>query len=126
MPGQLPTYNGIILDATALIDFRCLRKWRWLRHTYAPLYVAQEVIDSDAIEEAERTAAQRHLMPLVLEQEEEFETFARLRLSHRLLSAADRSTVALALHRKIVCFSDDQGIVDACDSMGVGTAVPQS
>ncbi len=37
--------NGTILDATAIIDFRWLNEWEWLKQNYSPLYVAQEVLD---------------------------------------------------------------------------------
>ena len=46
--------NGTILDATALIDFRWLDEWEWLKKYYSPLYIAQEVLDSDNLEPATR------------------------------------------------------------------------
>lgn len=42
--------KGTILDATALIDFHWLDEWAWLEENYSPLYIAQEVLDSDRLE----------------------------------------------------------------------------
>ncbi len=49
--------NGTILDATALIDFRYLDEWEWLQRHYQPLYIAQEVLDSDHLEQSTRETA---------------------------------------------------------------------
>ncbi|MBD2186427.1 hypothetical protein [Aerosakkonema funiforme] len=46
---------GLILDATALIDFCWLEEWEWLQQQYSPLYIAQEVLDSDRLEVSSRT-----------------------------------------------------------------------
>ncbi len=56
--------NGTILDATALIDFRWLNEWEWLKKHYSPLYIAQEILDSDNLEPVTRQAAREHLKPL--------------------------------------------------------------
>lgn len=42
--------RGTILDATALIDFRWLKEWDWLEKYYSPLYISQELLDSERLE----------------------------------------------------------------------------
>ncbi len=49
--------NGTILDATALIDFCYLKEWGWLQQHYSPLYIAQELLDSDKLEMSTRQVA---------------------------------------------------------------------
>lgn len=46
----MPSHRGTILDATALIDFRWLDEWEWLQKHYSPLFIAQELLDSDRLE----------------------------------------------------------------------------
>jgi hypothetical protein len=88
--------NGTILDATALIDFRCLNEWGWLQQHYSPLYVAQELLDSDQLEPPTRQAANQYLTPLTLSTEEMFASFLEFSVRAPLLSVADRSTIANA------------------------------
>ncbi len=59
----MPYSEGLILDATALIDIAWLNEWEWLQQHYSPLFIAQEVLDSDRLEEATRKAATRYLKP---------------------------------------------------------------
>jgi hypothetical protein len=68
----MPFSKGTILDATALIDFYWLEEWGWLQKCYSPLFIAQEVLDSDRLEPATRQAATKYLGPLVLNTSEMF------------------------------------------------------
>jgi len=111
--------NGTILDATAIIDFRWLNEWEWLKQHYSPLYVAQEVLESDNLELPTRQAASLHLAPLTLDREEMFVSFLEFGVKAPLLSEADRSTLALARHRLLVCASDDGLVVKTCEQWGI-------
>lgn len=71
---------GLILDATALIDFCWLNEWFWLQQQYSPLYIAQEVLDSDRLEVATKEAAMRYLEPIALDTEEMFLSFMEFRI----------------------------------------------
>jgi len=62
----MQSLNGTILDATALIDFRWLNEWRWLQQNYSPLYIAQELLDSDQLEPPTRQAANQTFCLLLL------------------------------------------------------------
>lgn len=110
---------GLILDATALIDFCWLDEWEWLQQQYSPLFIAQEVLDSDRLEEATRAAATRYLEPLALDTEEMFLSFIEFQLKAPLLSEADRSTLALARHRFLLCVSDDSRMITVCEEYGI-------
>ncbi|MBC6477575.1 MAG: hypothetical protein GDA56_07085 [Hormoscilla sp. GM7CHS1pb] len=111
--------NGTILDTTAIIDFRWLNEWEWLKQNYSPLYVAQEVLDSDNLELPTRQAASEHLMPLTLDSEEMFVSFLEFGTQAPLLSEADRSTLALARHRLLLCASDDGLVIETCEKYGI-------
>jgi hypothetical protein len=115
----MPSFNGTILDATALIDFRWLNEWKWLQQRYSPLYIAQEVLDSDNLEAATRQAASEYLSPLSLETEEMFASFMEFRRRSLLLSEADRSTLAIARHQLLLCVSDDGLVVEICEEYGI-------
>jgi len=108
MPSPEPfgSYDGMILDATALIDFVYLEEWGWLKQHYAPLYIAQEVLDSDNLESKTREAATKHLTPIVLDTEPMFQRLIDFLREAPLLSIADRSTLAIAQHRFLLCASD--------------------
>jgi hypothetical protein len=95
--------NGTILDATALIDFRYLDEWEWLQQYYQPLYIAQEVLDSDHLEQSTRETAKKYLIPLPLETEEMFASFLEFGNKAPLLSEADRATLVLARHLLLLC-----------------------
>ena len=73
-------FDGIILDATALIDFEFLGDWDWLKTHYAPLYIAQEVLDSDNLTPQTRNTAAAYLTPICLDTEEMFASFMRFGL----------------------------------------------
>ncbi len=111
--------NGTILDATALIDFRFLDEWQWLEEHYSPLYIAQEVLESDNLELATRKTALTYLTPLTLDTEEMFVSFLEFGSKIPLLSIADRSTIAIARHRLLVCASDDGLVVETCEKYGI-------
>lgn len=115
----MPCSEGLILDATALIDFCCLNEWEWLQQYYSPLFIAQEVLDSACVEEATRQAAIRYLEPLRLDTEEMFLSFMEFQRSLPLLSEADRATLALARHRFLLCVSDDNRMITACEEYGI-------
>ncbi|MCT7985972.1 hypothetical protein NG796_22085 [Laspinema sp. A4] len=106
--------EGTILDATALIDFVYLGDWEWLKKQYGPLYIAQELLDSDNLEVETREMAVKHLTPICLETEAMFKSFLNFSLEAPLLSIADRSTLALAQHRVLLCASDDGLMVETC------------
>lgn len=106
--------NGTILDATALIDFCWLKEWEWLQKYYSPLYVAQEVLDSDRLEPPTREAAKNYLIALNLSTEEMFTSFLEFGAKEPLLSDADRSTIAIARHHLLICASDDGLVVKTC------------
>ena len=110
---------GLILDATALIDFCWLNEWEWLQQQYSPLYIAQEVLDSDRLEVATKEAAMRYLEPIALDTEEMFLSFMEFRIKAPLLSEADRSTLALARHRFLLCVSDDRRMIEVCEEYGI-------
>ncbi|NJN74929.1 MAG: hypothetical protein HC799_20215 [Limnothrix sp. RL_2_0] len=113
------SFEGVILDATALIDFEFLGDWDWLRERYAPLYIAQEVLDSDNLTFQTRTAAAKYLTPICLDTEEMFNSFMQFGLEAPLLSEADRSTLALAQHRFLLCASDDGLMVETCKKYAI-------
>lgn len=115
----MPLLNGTILDATALIDFCWLDEWEWLRRHYSPLYIAQEVLDSDRLEAQTGQAAQEYLTPLTLNTEEMFVSFLKFGLNAPLLSIADRSTIAIARHQLLICASDDGLVVETCKTYGI-------
>ena len=115
----MPSYEGLILDATALIDFCWLGEWEWLKQQYSHLYIAQEVLDSDRLEETTRKAAAQYLEAITLDTEELFLSFIEFRTRTPLLSEADRSTLALARHRFLLCVSDDSLIVKICNEYGI-------
>lgn len=115
----MPFSEGLILDATALIDFCWLGEWEWLQQQYNPLYIAQEVLDSDRLEQGSRQAATQYLESLALNTEEMFSSFIEFRLKSPLLSVADRSTLALARHRFLVCVSDDSLMIAICQEYGI-------
>jgi len=116
---SMPSSEGLILDATALIDFCWLGEWEWLQQQYSPLFIAQEVLDSDRLELATRQAATQYLEPLALNTEEMFLSFMQFRVSSPLLSEADRSTLALARHRFLLCVSDDSLMIAICQNYGI-------
>ncbi|AFY81543.1 hypothetical protein [Oscillatoria acuminata] len=111
--------NGTILDATALIDFRYLDEWEWLQRHYQPLYIAQEVLDSDHLEQSTQETAKKYLIPLSLETEEMFASFLEFGNKAPLLSEADRSTLVLARHQLLLCASDDNLVVKICQEYGI-------
>lgn len=115
----MPLLNGMILDATALIDFCWLNEWEWLKQHYSPLYIAQEVLDSDNLEVVTRQVADKHLIPLPLDTEAMFASFLEFGTKVPLLSEADRSTIAIARHRLLVCASDDGLVVETCETYGI-------
>lgn len=115
----MQSLNGTILDATAIIDFRWLNEWEWLKENYSPLYVAQEVLDSDNLELPTRQAASEHLMPLSLDSEEMVVSFLEFGTIAPLLSEADRSTLALARNRLLLCASDDGLVIKTCQEYGI-------
>lgn len=116
---SMPSFEGLILDATALIDFCWLNEWEWLQQQYSPLYIAQEVLDSDRLEVATREAAMCYLEPIALDSEEMFLSFIEFRIKAPLLSEADRSTLALARHRFLLCVSDDRQMIEICEEYGI-------
>lgn len=111
--------NGTILDATALIDFCWLEEWEWLQQHYSPLYIAQEVLDSDQLEPPTREAAKTYLTALNLSTEEMFASFLEFGVREPLLSAADRSTIAIARHQLLICASDDGLVVETCKAYNI-------
>lgn len=115
----MPSTEGLILDATALSDFCWLNEWEWLQQQYSPLFIAQEVLDSDRLEEATRQAATQYLEVLALDTEEMFSSFMEFRVRTPLLSEADRSTLALARHRFLLCVSDDNLIITICQKYDI-------
>ena len=115
----MPSLEGTILDATALIDFLWLNEWQWLQQHYSPLYIAQEVLDSDRLEPATRQAARKYLTSLSLDSEEMWASFLEFGRQVPLLSIADRATIAIARHRLLVCASDDALVVSTCSAYGI-------
>lgn len=115
----MQSFNGTILDATALIDFCYLNEWTWLQQHYSPLYIAQELLDSDQLEPSTRLAANQYLTPLNLSTEEMFASFLEFGVSASLLSIADRSTIAIARHQLLVCASDDGLVIETCNAYNI-------
>lgn len=110
----MPSRNGTILDATALIDFCWLNEWEWLQKYYSPLYIAQEVLDSDRLTDRTRQSAREYLTPLTLNTEEMFVSFLEFGSQFPLLSIPDRSTIAIARHQLLICASDDGLVIETC------------
>lgn len=110
----MQSLNGTILDATALIDFHWLCEWLWLQQHYSPLYISQELLDSDLLEPSTRIAAHQYLTPLTLSTEEMFASFVEFSVREPLLSVADLSTIAIARHELLICASDDGLVVETC------------
>jgi len=115
----MQSLKGTILDATALIDFRWLNEWGWLQQHYSPLYIAQELLDSDQLEPPTRQAANQYLTPLALSTEEMFTSFLEFSVRAPLLSVADRSTIAIARYQLLICASDDGLVVETCKAYGI-------
>jgi hypothetical protein len=115
----MQSLNGTILDATALIDFCYLNEWRWLQQHYSPLYIAQELLDSDQLEPPTRLAANQYLTPLNLSTEEMFTSFLEFSVRAPLLSIADRSTIAIARHQLLICASDDGLVIKTCEAYSI-------
>lgn len=111
--------NGTILDATALIDFCWLNEWEWLQSYYSPLYIAQEVLDSDQLEYPTREAAKTYLKALNLSTEEMFASFLEFGTREPLLSVADRSTITIARHQLLICASDDGLVIKTCERYNI-------
>jgi len=108
-------WKGMILDATALIDFQYLEDWDWLNNYYAPLYIAQELLDSDHLEAGTKTTAAEPLTPICMDTEVMFTSFYQFGQEARLLSIGDRSTLAISKHRFLLCASDDGLVVKFCE-----------
>lgn len=115
----MQSFNGTILDATALIDFCWLNEWEWLQQHYSPLYIAQEVLDSDQLELPTREAAKTYLTALNLSTEEMFASFREFGVREPLLSVADRSTIAIARHQLLICASDDGLVIKTCEAYSI-------
>lgn len=112
--------KGTILDATALIDFCYLKEWGWLQQQYSPLYIAQELLDSDQLEMSTRQVAHQYLTPLNISTEEVFASFLEFGEKTPLLSVADRSTIAIARHQLLICASDDGLVIETCKAYNIG------
>lgn len=110
---------GLILDTSALIDFKCLDEWSWLKENYSPLYIAQELLDSDNLEADTRQTASVYLQPLAMDTEAMLMSFMGLQAQYPLLSEADRATVAIAQHTPLCCATDDNLMVKACTSSDI-------
>lgn len=104
--------KGTILD-------HGLSEWEWLEKHYSPLCIAQEVLDSDNLESATLSAAKKYLTPLSLDTEEMFASFRYFGSKAPLLSVPDRSTIAIARHRLLVCASDDGLVIETCKAHGI-------
>ena len=115
----MPSFEGLILDATALIDFCWLGEWEWLQKQYSPLFIAQEVLDSDRLESTTQRAASQYLKPLTLNTEEMFSSFMEFQVISPLLSEADRSTLALARYQFLLCISDDNQMIKICKEYNI-------
>jgi hypothetical protein len=83
------------------------------------LYIAQEVLDSDQLELPTREAAKTYLTALSLSTEEMFASFLEFGVREPLLSAADRSTIAIARHQLLICASDDGLVVETCKAYNI-------
>ncbi len=102
-----------------MIDFRYLNEWVLLQQNYQPLYIAQELLDSDQLKSLTRQAAKQYLTPLALSAEEMFASFLEFGVRYPLLSIADRSTIAIALHQVLICASDDGLVIETCKMYNV-------
>jgi len=78
------------------------------------ILIAQEVLDSDNLEPATRETAREYLQPQSLNSEDMFASFVEFGSRFPLLSAADRSTIAIARHQLLVCASDDGLVINTC------------
>lgn len=112
-------HRGTILDATALIDFHWLNEWEWLKQYYQPLYIAQELLDSDRLELDTSQTANQYLTSISLETEEMFASFIEFRQQEPLLSIGDRSTLAIARTQGLICASDDRLVIEICQEYSI-------
>jgi len=101
----MQSINGTILDTTVIIDFRWLNEWEWLKQNYSPLYIAQEVLDSDNLELPTRQAASEHLRPLTLDSEEMFVSFLEFGTQAPLLSEAYRSPLPAMVYYYVLAMT---------------------
>jgi len=115
----MSSFKGTILDATALIDFRWLDEWDWLRTHYGPLFIAWEVLDADQLEPEERAIARAQLAPLHLDTQPMYADYASIGDRGPGLSSADRATLILAQHYRLTCATDDGRMVRECESGGI-------
>jgi len=67
----------MILDANALIDFHWLNEWAWLQENYGTLFVSQDVLDFDKLNESTKESAIKYLEPVKLDTPEMYDLYKK-------------------------------------------------
>lgn len=115
----MPSKAGLILDASALVSFMHLQEWSWLKYHYRPLYITQELLQSEHLTPETRQAASRYLQPFVINSEDILASSIQLRTQYPLLSQAERATLAIALDRQLYCATDDALTSQVCQTLNI-------
>ncbi len=105
----------MILDANALIDFHWLNEWEWLQDSYGPLFVSQDVLDFDKLNERTKETAIKYLQPIKLDTPEMYNLFSKYSREFAPIAIADCSTLAIAKHQKLLCGTDDGKMIKICN-----------
>jgi hypothetical protein len=105
----------MILDANALIDFHWLNEWAWLQENYSPLFVSQDVLDLDKLDESTKESAIKYLRPLTLDTEEMYDLYRKFKQEFTPIAIADCSTLAIAKQLHFLCGTDDGKMLKICN-----------
>lgn len=111
----MPLTKSMILDANALIDFHWLKEWKWLQDHYSPLFVSQDVLDFDRLDESARESARKYLKPLTMDTIDIYELYRKFSQEFAPIATADCSTLAIAKHQKLLCGTDDGKMIKICN-----------
>jgi predicted nucleic acid-binding protein len=104
----------MILDANALIDFHWLNEWAWLQENYGTLFVSQDVLDFDKLNESTKESAIKYLEPVKLDTPEMYNLYKKYSREFAPISIADCSTLAIAKHQELLCGTDDGKMIKIC------------
>ena len=114
------TVAGTVLDTNMICDLMRLDEWQWVDKTYGPLHVVEDVW-LDELDDDFRGRLQPFVSVIQLT-DEELHTSLRLRSTHgTAMSAHDRGTLAVAIHRSLRCASNDRPVHRACQRKGIET-----
>lgn len=105
----------MILDANALIDFHWLNEWTWLQENYSPLFISQDVLDVDNLNDRTRQSAIKYLHPLTLGTEEMYDLYRKFKQEFAPIAVADCSTLVIAKQLDFLCGTDDGKMLKICN-----------